>query len=175
VAASVLQHHHSRGAHFGSFQSAWENSYNSPAGPDDPVEDHQYLFYSMAMEDKPGDTGEPSFKITDLESMIGPTSAVNRTAHAMILNEYGWLWLNRDGTPTCLRKSSIPGCWAIRTPRRTAWQCRHICWAARRSSGGRTGAMQECCTCLFDCQRSQGIHIGPFPRFTKARVAAGFC
>ena len=86
----------------------WENSYNSPAGPDDPVEDHQYLFYSMAMEDKPGDTGEPSFKITDLESMIGPTSAVNRTAHAMILNEYGWLWLNRDGTPTLLTQKLYP-------------------------------------------------------------------
>jgi hypothetical protein len=88
----------------------WENSYNSPAGPDDPVEDHQYLFYGMAMEDKPGsdDNGEPAFKITDLESMIGPTMALNRTAHAMILNEYGWLWLNRDGTPTLLTQKLYP-------------------------------------------------------------------
>ncbi len=23
----------------------WENSYNGPAGPDDPVEDHPYLFF----------------------------------------------------------------------------------------------------------------------------------
>ena len=26
----------------------------------------------------------------------------------MILNEYGWLWLNRDGTPTLVTNSSIP-------------------------------------------------------------------
>ena len=28
----------------------WENSYNAPAGPDDPVEDHQYLFYGYGDE-----------------------------------------------------------------------------------------------------------------------------
>ena len=83
----------------------WENSYNVPVGPNDPVEDHQYLFFETAM----GDQG-PQFKITDLESMLGPApnSTTYKSAHAMILNEYGWLWLNRDGTPTLLTQKLYP-------------------------------------------------------------------
>ena len=90
----------------------WENSYNAPAGPDDPVEDHQYLFYGLAMSDNPdvGESGIPPFKVTDLETMMGPapTSATIKTGHAMILNEYGWLWLNRDGSPTLLTQKLYP-------------------------------------------------------------------
>ena len=83
----------------------WENSFNVPVGPNDPVEDHQYLFFETAM----GDQG-PQFKMTDLESMLGPApnSTTYKSAHAMILNEYGWLWLNRDGTPTLLTQKLYP-------------------------------------------------------------------
>lgn len=83
---------------------AWENSYNSPAGPDDPVEDHPYLFYY-------GDEDNGRyFHMTDLETMSGPPSngSTAKTAHAMILNEYDWLWLNRDGSPTLLTKKLYP-------------------------------------------------------------------
>jgi beta-galactosidase len=90
----------------------WEDSYNVPAGPDDPVEDHEYLFYGTAMEDREsGDKAkDPPFKMADLESMLGPgrSAPTSKTAHAMILNEYGWLWLNRDGTPTLLTKKLYP-------------------------------------------------------------------
>jgi hypothetical protein len=84
----------------------WENSYNAPAGADDPVPDHQYLFYGLAMKDEP----EHSFQMTDLESMMGPaaSNSTSKTGHAMILNEYGWLWLNRDGTPTLLTQKLYP-------------------------------------------------------------------
>jgi beta-galactosidase len=83
----------------------WENSYNVPVGPNDPVEDHQYLFFDTSMEDQ-----GPQFKMTDLESMLGPTpnSTTYKSAHAMILNEYGWMWLNRDGTPTLLTQKLYP-------------------------------------------------------------------
>jgi beta-galactosidase len=76
----------------------WENGYNLPVGPDDPVEDHPYLFSSIAS----GRT--PEFKMTDLERMTGAKSAnsAHPTGHPVILNEYGWLWLNRDGAPTVL-------------------------------------------------------------------------
>ena len=90
----------------------WENSYNAPAGPDDPVEDHQYLFYDLAMSENPNTTqsGGSAFKITDLETMMGPapTEATIKTGHALILNEYGWVWLNRDGTPTLLTQKLYP-------------------------------------------------------------------
>ena len=78
----------------------WENSYNPPAGPDDPVEDHPYEFQRMA-------DGGPEFSMTTFERPGGKSPAAP-TGHAMILNEYGWLWLNRDGSPTELTKKLYP-------------------------------------------------------------------
>ena len=43
----------------------WENSYNGPQGPNDPVEDHPYLFDHLMW-----DSGPP-FKHSDLEHMSG--------------------------------------------------------------------------------------------------------
>jgi beta-galactosidase len=88
----------------------WENSYNAPAGPDDPVEDHEYLTHGLAMDDLPAKDGQRPFQMTDLESMMGPlpSASTSKTAHAMILNEYGWLWLNRDGSPTLLTEKLYP-------------------------------------------------------------------
>jgi beta-galactosidase len=73
----------------------WENSYNLPAGPDDPVEDHPYLFNRGTMG--PGKI----FDMRELESMSGAPRAGATKPHgrALILNEYGWLWLLRDGEP----------------------------------------------------------------------------
>ena len=76
---------------------AWENSYNPPAGPDDPVEDHPYEFYEMAQ-------GKGKFNMTTFENPYGKAPGA-ATGHAMILNEYGWLWVNRDGSPTELTKT----------------------------------------------------------------------
>jgi hypothetical protein len=74
----------------------WENGYATPSGPDDPVEDHPYLFSALY-------SGR-EFDITQLERMTGAktTNAGHPSAHAVIANEYGWLWLRRDGTPTLL-------------------------------------------------------------------------
>jgi beta-galactosidase len=78
----------------------WENSYNPPEGSDDPVEDHPYEYQPMA-------DGGPPFSMTTLESP-GEMSPGAQTGHALILNEYGWLWLNRDGSPTELTKKLYP-------------------------------------------------------------------
>jgi hypothetical protein len=74
----------------------WENGYNPPAGPDDPVENHPYEGFNR----------KPAFQITELETAKGDRLGGNmpKTDHAIIINEYGWLWLNRDGTPTELTK-----------------------------------------------------------------------
>ena len=91
---------------------AWENSYNGPAGANDPVEDHQYLWGETAMGDvwseQSGAPRPPDFKLEDLEKLFGPTESSNKTAHALILNEYGWVWLNRDGSPTLLTDKLYP-------------------------------------------------------------------
>ncbi len=78
----------------------WENSYNPPAGPDDPVEDHPYFFSRGTMGDK-----NKVFDIAELERITAhPRPTFTPTAHALIANEYGWLWLLRDGTPTPVSK-----------------------------------------------------------------------
>ena len=78
----------------------WENSYNAPADPDDPVEDHPYEFADMA-------GGGPEFSMTTFEHPGGKAPGAP-SGHALILNEYGWLWLNRDGSPTELTKTLYP-------------------------------------------------------------------
>ena len=79
---------------------AWENSYNKPAGPNDPVEDHPYLMSGYRR-------GDYKFNITNLETMDGaprPNRLPSYT-NPPIINEYGWLWLNRDGSPTLLTEN----------------------------------------------------------------------
>jgi len=78
----------------------WENSYNAPAGPDDLVEDHPYLMIS-------GYFGKLTFHMSDLEKMDGAPrpGSLPSDKHTPIINEYGWLWLNRDGSPTVLTKN----------------------------------------------------------------------
>ena len=73
----------------------WENSYNQPVGPDDPIEDHPYLFISQFL-------GQPPFEMTMLERSPGASTQSPIAAHASVLNEYGWLWVRRDGEPTVL-------------------------------------------------------------------------
>ncbi len=88
----------------------WEDSYNPPSGPDDPAEEHPYLFQKVA--DLPAGKPLPpgTFQLTDLEHMTGPPPGKDaaRAAHAAILNEYGWLWLNRDSSPTLLTQNLYP-------------------------------------------------------------------
>jgi hypothetical protein len=78
----------------------WENSYNTPAGAIDPVEDHPYLMFSGYM-------GKLTFGMTNLETMDGKPrpGSLPSDKHAPIINEYGWLWLNRDGSPTRLTEN----------------------------------------------------------------------
>src|SRR5262249_19629720 len=68
----------------------WENSYNQPAGPDDPIEYHPYLFQETA-------SGKDiKFQLADLERMdgIAKSSYLPKEPHPILINEYGWLWLN---------------------------------------------------------------------------------
>lgn len=82
----------------------WENSYNPPAGSDDPIEYHPYLFHSTASGN------EIKFRLSDLEKADGKPSAwhLPKEPHPVLINEYGWVWLNRDGTPTRLTDQLYP-------------------------------------------------------------------
>jgi hypothetical protein len=86
----------------------WENSYNAPNGADDPVEDHTYFLESVGGKFDASEGGKP-FELSDLEWMDGTSSnPFTKSAHAKIINEYGWMWLNRDGSPTLLTEHLFP-------------------------------------------------------------------
>jgi beta-galactosidase len=72
----------------------WDNSYTPPLEPGDVFESHPYHF-------------NPSFRLRNLATAdpVPQGSAIrNDGQHAVIINEYGWHWVNRDGTPTTLTR-----------------------------------------------------------------------
>ena len=115
----------------------WENGYEQPAAPGDPYEDHPYLFISYLFG-KP-----PYFQLADLEKRVRPKLQDWQAHHAAIINEYDWLWLHRDGTPTELTRKvydSVLGPAATPAQRRAfhAYALAGITeyWRARREYAG---------------------------------------
>ncbi len=80
----------------------WESSFNPPTGPNDVVEYHPYLmnrgFYPFNKE-KP-------FELAEFETLYPTPNSYSflQTGQSMIVNEYGWMWMNRVGAPTLLTK-----------------------------------------------------------------------
>ena len=74
----------------------WDNGWAPPESPGDVFESHPYHFsnakYKLA--DIAKDSGIPD----------GNVGIDNNEKNPIIINEYGWLWLNRDGTPTTLTR-----------------------------------------------------------------------
>lgn len=77
----------------------WDASYGFPVHPNDPVEIHPYEFLTRE--------GAWVSKMEDLEKLTGANRGTDAhpTAHATVINEYGLLWLKRDGTPTHLTET----------------------------------------------------------------------
>ena len=98
----------------------WDNGWSPPAGPDDYREAHNYLAaYNVGNEQgSPRATVPEPFKLADLpeKDRIGFTFYLPYQAHyenghyneywdtPCVLNEYAYLWLNRDGSPTTLTR-----------------------------------------------------------------------
>jgi beta-galactosidase len=73
----------------------WDNGYAPAQSPGDSFETHPYLFVN------------PAFKLPDLATLPGRPKGdarENTNNNPIIINEYDWLWLNRDGTPTTLSR-----------------------------------------------------------------------
>lgn len=71
----------------------WDNGWAPPGAAQDSLEVHRYHY------------SNPCFLLDDLArasrtARVGP--AARDTANPIIVNEYGWLWLTRDGLPTTL-------------------------------------------------------------------------
>lgn len=71
----------------------WDDGYSWPRRPDDTSEQHPYQFNSR-------------FRVWKLATAKTDPEAYNNGGgdgrHAVINNEYGWHWVNRNGTPTTL-------------------------------------------------------------------------
>lgn len=71
----------------------WDNGWGPPGRQSDPLEAHPYHFI------------DSNFKLGDLaksSSLPSRGMYTKSTNKPIMINEYGWLWLNRDGTPTTL-------------------------------------------------------------------------
>jgi len=77
----------------------WENGWAEPQALSDCVESHPYMHIRGWWP-----KGKP-FKMSEIAGMSGKPK-LNKDQQALdvpiIINEYGWLWLTRDGQPTCL-------------------------------------------------------------------------
>jgi beta-galactosidase len=83
----------------------WENGWAEPQSPDDCVEAHPYLFIKLFNPS----WGRADFGgLRDMVKISGVPhlqEAQRKLDVPIIINEYAWLWLNRDGTTTCLTGS----------------------------------------------------------------------
>ncbi len=83
----------------------WENGWSEPQKATDCVEAHPYLFI-RAWQDR-----EP-FRLKEMPTVSGAPrllEAQQAIEVPILINEYGWLWLDRDGQPTCLTKKVYAG------------------------------------------------------------------
>lgn len=80
----------------------WENGWTEPQSEQDCVEAHPYLMIGLF------NPAWGSAKVASLKDMVNasPLPPLNEAQRKLkvpiLINEYAWLWLNRDGTPTCL-------------------------------------------------------------------------
>lgn len=80
----------------------WENGWAEPQAPTDCVEAHPYLMIGL-FNPAWGNKDFTGLKDMAKVSGIPPLQAAQRqTKVPIIINEYAWLWLTRDGEPTCL-------------------------------------------------------------------------
>lgn len=107
-----------------------DNSYSPHRAPGDVFESHPYHFQN------------PHFKLSDIakESIIPQGNQYeNNQNFAVIINEYGWLWLNRDGTPTTLTKDLYNNLLGPNLPLPKEDICMRYILLPRQSFGAVTG------------------------------------
>ncbi len=94
----------------------WENGWAEPQSPTDCVESHPYKFIRTWQDKEP-------FRLAEMPR-VSPVPNLNNSQKKfnvpIINNEYGWLWLNRDGAPTTLTVKIYEslGLWPGSTPDR---------------------------------------------------------
>jgi len=85
----------------------WENGWARPQAPSDPMETHPYRF-TRYLGREAGNEGPLKELISEPQVPDNgpgermPPEGGGTYSNPIIINEYGWLWLNRDGSTTTL-------------------------------------------------------------------------
>ncbi len=86
----------------------WDNGWGVQTNASDCYEWHQYHFFDPRMRLSKAITNLnelPSDRLEAFEKQLAQRDPpANLGDKAIILNEYGWLWVNRDGSPTTLTR-----------------------------------------------------------------------
>ncbi len=86
----------------------WDNGWAAPVSETDCIESHPYLFNRYQRGEVPSKEGALKDLLTTVRvpdndpNERDPRSDGKRYNNPIINNEYGWIWLNRNGTPTTL-------------------------------------------------------------------------
>jgi hypothetical protein len=93
----------------------WDNGWAAPASDRDAIEAHPYLFSKYRYENQtPGKDGylkelfQQSRDPENDPNSHSPSPDGKPYKNPVILNEYGWLWLNRNGSTTTLTDKVYP-------------------------------------------------------------------
>jgi hypothetical protein len=86
----------------------WDNGQSSLQRPTDTYEIHPYVFNASPFSASPPHTKASSFRLSEFAHLPGvPSGDPPNVGHnPVIINEYDWLWLTRDGQPTMLTKEN---------------------------------------------------------------------
>ncbi|GHT44830.1 hypothetical protein FACS189454_03250 [Planctomycetales bacterium] len=130
----------------------WENGWSEPMAATDPAESHPYRFdqYSRGkVEPEEGYKKEIFGKVSRPDNDASDRSLTTQNTDSifpnpLLINEYGWIWLNRNGTTTTLTDKVYEKFWngSQLTPQeRLHIYGRHLAmlteyWRAHRQAAG---------------------------------------
>jgi hypothetical protein len=130
----------------------WENGWAQPDTLTDPLESHPYMFLTYFVGGKPSEQGylKDLFGYVDLDlndangnSPQYIPAGERLFPNIRFINEYGWLWLNRDGSTTRLTEPVYKTLFGdgLTPERRRYLYARHLAmlteyWRAHRQTAG---------------------------------------
>ncbi|MDR1980192.1 MAG: hypothetical protein LBQ39_01055 [Tannerellaceae bacterium] len=129
----------------------WDNGWSEPQAATDLIESHPYLFIKYTTENEPeeGYRKELFGRVRRADNDASDHSATTEGTgiifpNPVVINEYGWLWLNRNGTTTTLTDQVYETLWGgskLTSGERLHLYARHLAmlteyWRAHRRAAG---------------------------------------
>jgi hypothetical protein len=128
----------------------WENGWAAPRAETDPMESHPYLFtHFLSPQDEPQPGQMLSYffdtiRVPDNDpNERDPAPDGSYYENPVLINEYGWLWMNRDGSPTRLTEPVYQNAFGkgLNTEQMYEIYARHLAlmteyWRAHRKAAG---------------------------------------